>query len=119
MPVLLAHAIEDSTNIFGISGGFNPLPRYATVFRYLAFVFSNSRLYLCVRYSQINSIPYVSVGTTFNLKSCIAVSRAVSFMSLMSFIALTAATIWPLRFIRKLFPIVRIVSPKYLKWFTL
>jgi len=32
MPVLLAHAIEDSTDIFGISGGggFEHPPRYAT-----------------------------------------------------------------------------------------
>jgi len=31
-PVILAHEIEDSTGIFGISGGLNTptLPRYAT-----------------------------------------------------------------------------------------
>ena len=39
MPVLLAHAIEDSTDIFGISGGgLNPQnpspPRYATAVGY-------------------------------------------------------------------------------------
>jgi len=35
-PVLLAHAIEDSTDIFGISGGggvWTP-PRYATVYHH-------------------------------------------------------------------------------------
>jgi len=38
MPVLLDHAIEDSTDIFGISGGggglnpSNPPPRYATAY---------------------------------------------------------------------------------------
>jgi len=39
MPVLLAHAIEDFTDIFGISGGGlntpNHPPRYATVFAHI------------------------------------------------------------------------------------
>jgi len=42
MPVLLAHAIEDSTDIFGISGwgGLNPPnhpPRYATGLKHFSY----------------------------------------------------------------------------------
>jgi len=43
MPVLLAHAIEDSIDIFGISGGFEhpkTPPRYATDMQHMVLSLS-------------------------------------------------------------------------------
>ena len=71
MLVLLAHAIEDSTDIFGISGGgsgLNPpnhLRRYATVSYRLIKISRLGRVHSCVSLPNVTEISdcYVKYNT--------------------------------------------------------